>query len=359
MAAFFSVASGLGTALLRQLDPETAHGLTIRALRLGRALKLGLGPSAPALPTRLAIDALGLHFPSPLGLAAGFDKNAEVPDAMLGLGFGFVEVGTITPQPQAGNPRPRLFRLSEDQAVINRLGFNNYGLAAARVRLAARTRSGIVAVNVGANRTSADPVADYATCIRALAPFADLLVLNISSPNTPGLRDLQMRGRLESLLAAALGARADVSAPPPLLVKIAPDLTRDDVDAIVAAAVASGAEGLIVGNTTVGGRDGLRSSHRGEAGGLSGRPLFARSTEVLGWAYQVARGRLSLVGTGGVASGADAYAKIRAGAALVELYTALVYRGPAVVGRIHAELDALLAQDGFDSAAAAVGANWR
>jgi dihydroorotate dehydrogenase len=343
-----------GTTLLRLFDPETAHRLTIFAVRSGL-----VPSSAPTPPESLAVRALGLRFPSPIGLAAGFDKNAEVPNRMLRLGFGFVEVGTITPKPQSGNPRPRIFRLLEDGAVINRLGFNNAGLEAARDRLEARSRTGVVAVNVGANKDSADLVADYATCIRALAPLADLLVLNISSPNTPGLRDLQMGARLDALLAAAMQARTESRARPPLLVKIAPDLTEADVNTIVDTAVSGGADGLIVGNTSAGLRDGLRSRHRNEKGGLSGRPLLARSTEVLGQAYRAAGGRLTLVGTGGVASGADAYTKIRAGATLVELYTALVYAGPALIARIQSDLADLLARDGYQSVADAVGAHWR
>ena len=343
-----------GTSLLRRFDAETAHRLTILAVRAGLALF-----PAPTPPERLAVSAFGLRFPSPIGLSAGFDKNAEVPAQMLRLGFGFVEVGTITPKPQAGNPRPRIFRLPEDGAIINRLGFNNQGLEAARARLTGRAFRGIVAVNVGANKDSADPVADYATCIRALAPLADMLVLNISSPNTPGLRDLQMGARLDTLLAAATAARNESRANPPILVKIAPDLTDGDVSTIVDAAVSGGADGLVVSNTSVALRDNLRSDHRGEKGGLSGRPLLARSTEVLGQAYRAAGGRLTLVGVGGISSGADAYAKIRAGATLVELYSALVYEGPGLVGRIQSELAELLARDGHASVADAVGAAWR
>lgn len=350
----FASLGSIGTALLRLLDPETAHKLTILAVRAG------LAPfPAPTPPERLAVRAFGLRFPSPIGLAAGFDKNAEVPAQMLRLGFGFVEVGTITPRPQPGNSRPRIFRLEEDRAVINRLGFNNKGLEAARTRLANRVAAGIVAVNVGANKDSADPVADYATCIRALAPHADLLVLNISSPNTPGLRDLQLGARLDGLLAAAMASRTELHAHPPVLVKIAPDLEEGDVNAIVDAAVSGGADGLVVGNTSVRLREDLRSARRGESGGLSGRPLLRRSTEVLGQAYRAAGGRLTLVGVGGISSGADAYAKIRAGATLVELYTALVYEGPDLVARIQSELAELLARDGCTSVADAVGSQWK
>ncbi len=362
MADFSSPLEAIGLRALRLLDPETAHKLTIQALRLG------LAPGgAPTPPERLAVRAFGMRFPSPVGLAAGFDKNAEVPRIMLGMGFGFVEVGTITPKPQSGNPRPRIFRLPQDGAVINRLGFNNQGLEAARQRLVARqnagtaTRgpSGIVAVNVGANRDAADPVQDYATCIRTLAPYADLLVLNISSPNTPGLRDLQVGSRLDALLTAAMAARIQSGSNPPIVVKIAPDLTEDDVGTIVDAAVSGGAAGLIVGNTTVARPDTLKGQFRSEKGGLSGKPLMARSTEVLGQAFRAAGGRLTLIGTGGIASGADAYAKIRAGATLVELYTALVYEGMGLLTRIHAELAEHLARDGFASVADAVGSDHR
>jgi dihydroorotate dehydrogenase len=291
-----------------------------------------------------------------VGLAAGFDKNAEVADAMLGFGFGFVEVGTITPKRQAGNPRPRMFRLRRDRAVINRLGFNNQGVEAAATRLARRDRGGgVVAVNIGPNRDAPDPIADYETCIVKAAALADLLVLNVSSPNTPGLRELQGRGHIEEVLGRAMGARDSTGSTPPILLKIAPDLDLGEIEAVVEAAAAGGAGGLVVGNTTVSRPAGLAGRRRGEPGGLSGRPLFALSTKALAEAFRLARGRLVLVGVGGVSSGADAYAKVRAGANLVELYTALAYEGPGLVARIHRELAALLARDGFAHVAEAVG----
>ena len=348
MAGFYSIAG----PVLRLLDAETAHGLTIRVLRAG------LVPGSAGPPDSiLGTTALGLSFPSPLGLAAGFDKNAQVTDAMLGLGFGFVEAGTITPEPQAGNPRPRLFRLGRERAVINRLGFNNGGLAAAAARLARRNRShGVVGVNVGPNRDADDPAADYESCIRGLAALADFVVLNVSSPNTPGLRELQGRP-LAALLDRAVAARNKASPGTPLVVKIAPDLDEGEIEAIVEAACTAGIEGLDVGNTSVGLRDSLTGRHRRQQGGLSGKPLMELSTRVLARAARSANGRLTLIGTGGVASGADAYAKIRAGAALVELYTALAYDGPALIPRIHTELATLLRRDGFAAVGDAVGAD--
>lgn len=346
----------LAGPLLRALEPETAHRLTLWALRKGLVPRASSG-DAPALE----IKVLGRAFPNPVGLAAGFDKNAEVADAALGLGFGFVEVGTVTPRPQAGNPRPRLFRLPGDGAVINRLGFNNDGLETVAARLAARPRTGLLGANIGRNRETDDAVADYVAGLRALHDRADYLVVNVSSPNTPGLRDLQARDNLDELLAALLAARAEVTpgdaTPVPLLVKIAPDLEPGQREAIAEVVLARGLDGLVIGNTTTGGRERLRGRHRGEAGGLSGLPLFAPSTELLREMHRLTGGRLTLIGVGGIASGADAYAKVRAGASLVQLYTALVYRGPALVGLIQAELAACLARDGFARLADAVGAD--
>jgi dihydroorotate dehydrogenase len=336
--------------LLARIDAETAHRWAIRALRSGL-----VPASHDADGPVLATTALGHAVANPIGLAAGFDKNAEVPDAMLRAGFGFVEIGTVTPRPQAGNPRPRLFRLAADRAVINRMGFPGEGLEAVLRRLKARARVGLVGVNVGANKDSADRAADYAACVAAVAPWADYLVCNVSSPNTPGLRDLQGRAELLRLLRGAMaarGAHADV----PLLVKVAPDLSAGDVEDVVEAALDAGIDGMIVGNTTISRPPTLASPHRGESGGLSGAPLTELSTSVLKAAAQAAKGRLTLIGCGGVASGADAYAKIRAGASLVQLYTALVFEGPALVGRIKRELAALLRRDGFSSVAQAVGA---
>jgi dihydroorotate dehydrogenase len=340
--------------ILAALEPEAAHALTIRGLTL---LPAGRPKSSPSA---LSIKVLGLDFDNPIGLAAGFDKNAEVPRATLGLGFGFVEVGTLTPRPQKGNPRPRLFRLSEDEAVINRLGFNNVGHAAAARRLVRlKTHRGIIGVNLGVNRDSADPIGDYISGLTDLGSFAHYVTINISSPNTPGLRALQARDSLNALAKALAEARAGSDLPKPILLKIAPDLDEAQLADIVEVAVAHGLDGLIISNTTVGCREGLRSRHAREAGGLSGRPLFSLSTHVLSRAARLAKGRLVLIGAGGVASGADAYAKIRSGASLVQLYTALVYRGPALVSRIKRELAALLVRDGFSSVSEAVGADLR
>jgi len=340
--------------LLRALSPETAHELTLRGLALG----LG-GRARAAEPAILGQRLWGRDFPNPVGIAAGFDKDARAPDALLRLGFGFVEVGTVTPRPQPGNPKPRLFRLEEDGAVINRMGFNSGGLDAVVARLAARPRRGIVGVNLGRNRDSADAAADYAEGVRRTAALADYLVVNVSSPNTPGLRDLQARARLEELLNAVLRARDEAGARPPLLVKIAPDLSPAELADIAAVALASGIDGVIVGNTTVARPPSLHSPAAQESGGLSGRPLFAPSTAVLAEMYRLTDGRLPLIGAGGIADAEDAYAKIRAGAALVQLYTALAFAGPALLGEIKTGLAELLHRDGFASVADAIGADHR
>jgi dihydroorotate dehydrogenase len=341
----------LAARALRALNPEDAHGLTIDAL------KVGLGPRTrlEAAPV-LAAEVGGLKLPGPIGLAAGFDKNAQVPDAMLNAGFDFVECGTVTPMPQAGNPRPRLFRLTEDKAVINRLGFNNDGLADFAARLAARPRHGVVGANVGANRDAPDRVGDYVTGLQRLWGHCDYFTLNVSSPNTPGLRDLQGRTALEELLGRVADARAALAGATPIFLKIAPDLAEGEAETIVETAVRFGLQGLVVSNTTTARPVGLRSRHRGQAGGLSGRPLAAPSTRLLRQVHEAAAGRLALIGVGGIASGADAYAKIRAGASAVQLYTAMVFSGPGVVPRIRRELARLLEADGFASVAAAVGA---
>lgn len=326
--------------LLHALDAETAHGLTIRALS-----SMPAGAAAAADP-RLAIEALGLRFPNPLGVAAGFDKNAEVPDAMLALGFGFTEIGTVTPKPQAGNPRPRLFRLPEDRAVINRMGFNNEGHAAALRRLAARRgRGGIVGVNIGANKDSADRIGDYVQGIAAFAHVASYFTVNISSPNTPGLRGLQSRAELEQLLGRLNSERARHEAQPPMLLKIAPDLREDELEDIAAACGGGAVDGIIVSNTTLS-RDGLRSAHAQEQGGLSGLPLLALSTRQLARMYVLTDGKILLVGAGGVHDGASALMKIRAGASLVQLYSALVYQGPGLVTDILNHLAAEAARHG-------------
>ncbi|HEX2760257.1 MAG TPA: quinone-dependent dihydroorotate dehydrogenase, partial [Rhizomicrobium sp.] len=310
-------------------------------------------PAARADDTRLAVRAFGLNFPNPVGLAAGFDKNAQVPDAMARFGFGFVECGTVTPRPQAGNPRPRLFRLGEDQAVINRMGFNNDGMAAAATNLKARRAQGIVGINIGANKDSADRIADYALCFAELAPLADYVTVNVSSPNTPGLRGLQGKDELTRLLGTLTEARARHGYKP-LLLKIAPDLDLHALDEIAQVVRESGIEGLIVSNTTIA-RPPLQSSHAGETGGLSGKPLLAPSTAILAEMHRRLAGAVTLIGVGGIASGEDAYAKIRAGATLVQLYSALAFQGPGLVARIKSELLACLARDSFSNMTEAVG----
>ncbi|HZB90907.1 MAG TPA: quinone-dependent dihydroorotate dehydrogenase [Stellaceae bacterium] len=343
----------LALPLLRRLPPETAHRLTLRALRSG------LVPHRLRLdPPSLAITLWGKRFPNPVGLAAGFDKNAEVPAEMLRLGFGFAECGTMTPRPQSGNPRPRLFRLREDEALINRLGFNNDGIAAGAARLARRKREdGIVGANIGKNRDTADDIADYVQGVTVLAPLADYLVVNVSSPNTPGLRELQRKSAVTALVERLMAARAAVTPEhaPPLLLKIAPDLGAEDRADLAQAALATGIDGLVVANTTVTRPASLTSPEAHEPGGLSGKPLRAMATALIGEMYRLTQGKLPIIGVGGIASGADAYEKIRAGASLVQLYTALVYQGPGLVLRVKRELAALLARDGYETLAAAVG----
>jgi dihydroorotate dehydrogenase len=346
--------------LLRALPAEGAHRLTLAALgcRFGG---LVAGGGAEPDPPSLGQTLWGRVFPNPLGIAAGFDKDAEVPDAMLRLGFGFAETGTVTPRPQAGNPKPRIFRLYEDGAAINRLGFNNRGLDKTLERLRARPRPGtgrgIVGVNLGKNRDTADDVADYLDGVRRVGALADYLVINVSSPNTPGLRDLQRRDILGDLLRRVVAARDETAPGTPLLVKIAPDLTATERADIAALAPETGIDGIVVANTTVARPPDLRSPHAGEQGGLSGRPLFVPSTVLLAEIYRLTGGTIPLIGVGGIASAADAYAKIRAGASLVQLYTALVFHGPALVGRIKRGLADLLRRDGFSSIGEAVGAD--
>jgi len=349
MTALFDLA----LPVLRALPPEAAHRATIGVLRAGLAPRRQM-PDAPSLRIKL----WGRDFPNPVGLAAGFDKDAEVPDAMLRFGFGFVEIGTVTPRPQPGNPRPRLFRLVEDAALINRLGFNSQGLPAAVTRLARRRRrGGLIGANIGKNRDTLHDIADYVQGVTALAPFADYLVVNVSSPNTPGLRELQRKSVVVALIERLMAARASVRPdhPPPLLLKIAPDLTPEERADLAAAALATRIDGLVIANTTVARPPSLESAQAHEPGGLSGKPLFAPSTALLAEMYRLTGGKLPLIGVGGIASGADAYEKIRAGASLVQLYTALVYQGPGLVRRIKEELAALLARDGFATLAAAVG----
>lgn len=330
------------------IDPERAHRLTL----LG--LKMGFGPADRAGDSAsLGVDLLGLRFSNPLGIAAGFDKNGEVPDAMLAMGMGFAEVGTVTPRPQDGNPRPRIFRLDAQSAVINRLGFNNEGHAALRRRLETRARrGGIVGVNIGANKDAADRIADYETGIKNFEDVASYFTVNISSPNTPGLRALQGRGELDTLMTRVLKARQGKV---PILLKIAPDLTAEDRADIAAVALDLKLDGLIVSNTTIE-RQGLVSGpHASETGGLSGKPLFALSTQVLADIYRLTGGKVPLVGVGGIANGADAYTKIRNGASLIQLYSALTYEGPVLVTNIKRDLTALLRRDGFARVADAVG----
>lgn len=329
------------------INPERAHGLTIAGLKALPAR------TPPAWPARVATRVAGLDFPNPVGLAAGFDKNAEVPGQMLGLGFGFVEVGTLTPLPQTGNARPRMFRLVADRGIINRLGFNNGGQDAALDRLAGR-RNGIVGVNLGANKDSADRIADYAAGVRRMAAVADYLTINISSPNTPGLRALQDEGALDALLAAVMAARDEYATQRPVFLKVAPDLSPSEIDDVVRVAMARWVDALIVGNTTVS-RPPLASPAAGEAGGLSGAPLAPLALAALTAFRTSSGGAIPLIAAGGIASGADVYARVRAGASLVQLYTALVFEGPALVRRIVRDLDALLARDGFASVDDAVG----
>lgn len=329
--------------LLFRLDPEDAHHLTLSLL--SRLPAPALDDFDPILRTEVA----GLSFPSPVGLAAGFDKDARVWRQMLGFGFGFAEVGTLTPLPQAGNPRPRIFRLVEDAAVINRLGFNNGGLEAALPRLRAHPRLG---VNVGANKDSADRIADYAGSVRKVAGMAAWITLNISSPNTPGLRGLQ-GDALPELLAAAAEARGADG--PPLFLKVAPDLDAAQMDFIAQAVLNAPIAALIVSNTTISRPAGLRSAHAAETGGLSGAPLRPLALAMLQGFRERLGVKLPLIGAGGVASGADAYQRIRAGASAVQLYSALVYHGPTLPARIAADLAALLKRDGFGSVAEAVG----
>jgi len=340
---------------LRGLPREAAHELTLRALELGLGRILGASTARSPDPPVLGQRLWGLDFANPVGVAAGYDKDARVPDAMRRLGFGFVEVGTLTPRPQPGNPKPRVFRLERDQAIINRMGFNSGGLDAACDRLSRRTRSGIVGVNLGKNRETNDAAGDYAEGIRRTVRLADYLVVNVSSPNTPGLRELQHRQVLGSLLERLMSVREATGCRVPLLLKIAPDLTSGERRDIAQAVLEAGIDGLIVSNTTVARPPSLVSRRANEAGGLSGRPLFAPSTGLLAEMYRLTRGRLPLIGVGGIASAEDAYAKIRAGASLVQLYTALVFAGPALVGRIKSGLAGLLERNGFGSIAEAVG----
>jgi dihydroorotate dehydrogenase len=337
-------------ALIRLLPPETAHHVTVElAARFGLFL-----PHAPADDPRLSVRVLGQDFPNPVGMAAGFDKNARAFRAMLKQGFGHVECGTVTPRPQPGNPRPRMYRLTEDRAVINRMGFDNDGINWVADRLE-RRRKGIVGINIGANRDSADRIADYRAAFGKLSPLADYVAVNVSSPNTPGLRGLQQREDLHTLLAALVEVRGDRRVP--LLLKIAPDLDGKAMDDIAGVVLESGIEGLIVTNTTIARSASLQSRFASETGGLSGRPLFEPSTRVLAEMRRRVGTKLVLIGVGGISSGADAYRKIRAGASLVQLYTALIYEGGGLITRIKRELVECLERDGFSKIEEAIGAD--
>ena len=340
-----SLIERLGLAALHRLDPETAHSLSLRALRTPFAP--GSEPhTSPALATELA----GLTLPNPVGLAAGFDKNAEAIGPLSRAGFGFLEVGAATPDPQKGNPRPRLFRLTKDRAAINRFGFNNQGIEAIAPRLASAPRGVPVGLNLGANKDSVDRAADYAIVLEKAAQFIDFATVNVSSPNTENLRDLQGEDALRGLLAGVMEVRGSV----PIFLKIAPDLVDAEIAKIARAALDAGVDAIVATNTTLA-REGLQSRHRDQAGGLSGRPLFAPSTRILARLYRETGGELPLIGVGGISSAADAYAKIRAGASAVQLYTAMVFWGLSLVDRIVHGLDEMLAHDGFANVSEAVG----
>jgi dihydroorotate dehydrogenase len=346
----------LARPFLYVLDPEDAHGLAIRLLKLAPM------PSAAADDKRLAMRVFGLNFPNPVGIAAGFDKNAEVPDALLRVGFGFVEVGTITPKPQGGNPRPRLFRLNTDAGVINRLGFNSQGADAVLRRLAARAEAGgVVGINVGANKDTVDRIADYVQLIDRFAAVASYVTVNISSPNTPGLRNMQQAAVLDELLARVIDARervAPTAGPTPVLLKIAPDLSLPELDDVVGIARSRRVDGMIVGNTTVTRPKAVHDVETAkEAGGLSGRPLLLLANRMLAETYVRVEGVFPLVGAGGVDSGPSALGKIRAGASLVQVYSGLVFRGLSLVAEIKETLLAALERDQHDSLVDYVGAD--
>jgi dihydroorotate dehydrogenase len=335
--------------VLFALDAERAHQLTVRALSAWGRIGAPLKRDAAAFP-RLATRVAGIAFANPVGLAAGVDKNGEAIAGFFGLSFGAVEIGTLTPRPQPGNPTPRLFRLIEDRAVVNRYGFNNDGLAAGLAQANAARRGGVLGINVGANKDSADRIADYALGVGQAAPIADYVTINVSSPNTPGLRDLQSGAALRDLLAACAEARGAT----PLFLKVAPDLDAAGIDDVVAAATDHRVDAIIIGNTTIT-RPGLRSAGAGEAGGLSGAPLAPLARAKLAEFRRASGGAITLIAAGGISDANEAYARIRAGASLIQFYTALVYQGPGLPARMLRELDALLARDGFGCVADAVG----
>ena len=337
----------LGLKALRQIDPETAHGLALKALNTG------LGPrGGPVSSSRLRTKVAGLDLPNPVGLAAGFDKNATALHPLARTGFGFLEVGAATPRPQPGNPKPRLFRLADDQAAINRFGFNNDGMDAIAARLAKRPAGAIIGLNLGANKDSTDKASDFATVLSTCGGHVDFATVNVSSPNTEKLRDLQGKAALAALLAGVMEARAQLVNPIPVFLKIAPDLTRDEIGEVAEVANASGIDAIIATNTTLD-RDGLHGPHKAETGGLSGQPLFEKSTRVLAQLSELTA--LPIIGVGGVGTAEQAYQKIRAGASAVQLYTALVYGGISLAGEIATGLDALLERDDFASISDAVG----
>jgi dihydroorotate dehydrogenase len=344
---------GLARPLIHKLDAEQAHRLTIAALAAAPPLRPATDPPS------LAVEAFGLRFANPVGLAAGFDKNAEAIDGALGLGFGFVEIGGVTPLPQPGNPRPRVFRLPEDEAVINRYGLNSEGMEAVAARLAARRKKGgIVGVNLGANKDSADRSADYAVLAGRLAPLADFLTVNVSSPNTPGLRDLQAESALDDLIARTLAARDEASAgakPTPVLIKIAPDLTMPELDGMISVARRRKVDGMIVSNTTIARPETLRSGNKAETGGLSGKPLFLASTRILAETFLRVERQFPLIGVGGIDSAQTAFAKILAGASLVQFYSAMVFKGPGLVGEVKRGLDMQVRKAGLPRLDALIG----
>jgi dihydroorotate dehydrogenase len=354
--SLLSLLSPLVQPLARRFDPEQAHDMSLRALE---CLPL---PRAGQDDARLASTAFGLPFANPVGIAAGFDKNARVPDALMRLGFGFVEVGGVTPLPQPGNDKPRVFRLAEDGAVINRYGLNSEGMEAVAKRLEARARNGVpgngvIGINLGANKLSQDRITDYVTLLARLGPLAAFVTLNISSPNTPGLRDLQGRAFLDELLARTLEARAQGGLTTRILLKIAPDIDEVQLDDIITVARARGIDGMIVSNTTIARPASLKSPHAGETGGLSGKPLFRPSTILLAKVFERVEGAFALIGVGGIASGEDAVAKIAAGASLVQLYSALVYKGPGLIGEIKQAILAAIVREGVSDIAGLVGRN--
>ncbi|MEM8582031.1 MAG: quinone-dependent dihydroorotate dehydrogenase [Pseudomonadota bacterium] len=346
-----SVLEQVGLRVMRSFDPETGHGLALRALTAG------LGPrGGPVTSQRLRSTLAGLELPNPVGLAAGFDKNAEALAPLARTGFGFLEVGAATPHPQPGNPKPRLFRLSEDRAAINRFGFNNDGAEEIARRLKERPKEAVIGLNLGANKDSKDRAADFAEVLRVCGSHVDFATVNVSSPNTEKLRDLQGADALRALLQGVMTARAALPRPIPIFLKIAPDLDPASLEDIARVALDSGVDGVIATNTTLS-REGLRSPHRAEAGGLSGAPLFESSTRMLARLSQLTDGAIPLVGVGGISSAEEAYAKIRAGATAVQLYTALVYGGISLAGEIARGLDRLLERDGFSTLAEAVGSD--